>query len=133
MFRAPGTKTLQRKDGVLFIDASRRFTKARNRNILTPADIAAIVAAYQAEFDADGHPEGLDGEDGVAARLVPMAEVAANGHDLNIGRYIRQAAAEAESLGTLIQAYNLARAERQETEARMLAVLAEAGIEGFDE
>ena len=62
-----------------------------------------------------------------------MTEIAANGHDLNISRYLRQATAEAEDLGTLIDAYNLARAERQETEARMLAVLAEAGIEGFDE
>jgi type I restriction enzyme M protein len=91
------------------------------------------VTAYQAEFDTDGDPAGLDGEDGLAARLVPMAEVAANGHDLNIGRYLRQTAAEAEDLGTLIDAYNLARAERQKTEARMLEVLAEAGIEGFDE
>jgi type I restriction enzyme M protein len=133
VFRAPGTKAPERKDGVLFIDASRRFTKARNRNVLTSADIAAIVAAYQAEFDTDGHPAELDGEGGLAVRLVPMAEVAANGHDLNIGRYLRQAAAEAEDLGTLIDAYNLARAERQKAEARMLAVLAEAGIEGFDE
>ena len=62
-----------------------------------------------------------------------MTEIAANGYDLNIGRYIKQAAAEAEDLGTLIDAYNLARAERQKTEQRMLAVLAEAGIEGFDE
>lgn len=133
MFRAPGTKAPQRKDGVLFIDASRRFTKARNRNVLTPADIATIVAAYQAEFDANGSPADLDEKGGLAARLVPMSEVAANGHDLNIGRYLRQAAAEAADLGTLIDAYNLARAERQKTEARMLAVLAEAGIEGFDE
>ena len=55
------------------------------------------------------------------------------GYDLNIGRYIKQAAAEQEDLGTLIDAYNLARAERQKTEQRMLAVLAAAGIEGFDE
>lgn len=91
------------------------------------------MAAYQSTFDAEGNPADLDGEGGLAARLVPMAEVSVNGHDLNIGRYIRQVAAEAEDLGTLIDAYNLARAERQKTEADMLAVLAEAGIEGFDE
>jgi type I restriction enzyme M protein len=133
VFRAPGTKAPQRKDGVLFIDASRRFAKARNRNVLTPADIAAIVAAYQSAFDADGNPADLADATDLPARLVPISEVAANGQDLNIGRYLKQAAAEAEDLGTLIEAYNVARAERGKAEARMLAVLAEAGIEGFDE
>jgi type I restriction enzyme M protein len=133
VFRASGTKVPQRKDGVLFIDASRRFAKARTRNVLTPDDIAAIVAAYQAEFDADGNPTGLADAADLAARLVPMTEIVRNGHDLNVGRYLRQAAAAVEDLGTLIEAYNAARAERRKTEQRMLEILAEAGIEGFDE
>ncbi|MFH0246203.1 N-6 DNA methylase [Streptomyces sp. HK10] len=133
VFRAPGTKVPERKDGVLFIDASQRFTKAKNRNILTEADIADVVTAYHSDFDADGNPADPDGEGSLAARFVPTTEIAANGYDLNIGRYIKQAAAEAEDLGTLIDAYNLARAERQKTEQRMLAVLAAAGIEGFNE
>jgi type I restriction enzyme M protein len=57
----------------------------------------------------------------------------ANGYDLNIGRYIKQAAAEQEDLGTLIDAYNIARAERQKTEQHMLALLSTAGIDGLDE
>jgi type I restriction enzyme M protein len=133
VFRAPGTKSPERKDGVLLIDASRRFTKARNRNVLTPGDIATIVAAYQSAFDADGHPADRDDQGGVASRLVPLTEIAANDYDLKISRYLKRAAAAAEDIGSLIDAYNLARAERQKTEARMFAVLAEAGIEGFDE
>ncbi|MFF5945673.1 N-6 DNA methylase, partial [Streptomyces althioticus] len=133
VFRAPGTKTLERQEGVLFVDASKRFAKAKNRNILTGADIADIVSAYHSKFDADGNPVDPDGDDALAARFVPTTEIVANGYDLNIGRYIKQVAAEQEDLGTLIKAYNLARAERQRTEKRMLAVLAEAGIEGFDE
>ncbi|NUK34087.1 SAM-dependent DNA methyltransferase [Streptomyces lunaelactis] len=133
VFRAPGTKAPERQGGVLFVDASKRFTKAKNRNILTDADIADVVTAYHSKFDADGNLVDPDGDGGLAARLVPTTEIAANGYDLNIGRYIKQAAAESEDLGTLIDAYNLARAERQKTEARMLAVLADAGIEGFDE
>lgn len=133
VFRAPGTKTLERQEGVLFVDASKRFAKAKNRNILTGTDIADIVTAYHSKFDADGNPVDPDGDDGLAARFVPTTEIVANGYDLNIGRYIKQVAAEQEDLGTLIKAYNLARAERQQTEKRMLAVLAEAGIEGFDE
>ena len=133
VFRAPGTKAVERRDGVLFIDASKRFTKAKNRNILTDADIADVVTAYQSKFDTDGNPADPDGEGGLAARFVPTTEIVANGYDLNISRYIKQAAAEQEDLGTLIDAYNLARAERQKAEQRMLAVLADAGIKGFDE
>ncbi|MFG1660690.1 N-6 DNA methylase [Micromonospora chersina] len=133
VFRASGTKAPERQDGVLFIDASKRFIKAKKRNILTDADIAATVTAYHSAFDADGNPADPDGDGGLAARFVSTTEIVANGYDLSIGRYIKQAAAEAEDLGTLIEAYNLARAERQKTEQRMLDVLAAAGIEGFDE
>ncbi|MFC4144805.1 N-6 DNA methylase [Micromonospora mangrovi] len=133
VFRALGTKTPERQDGVLFIDASKRFAKIKNRNVLTATDIADTVTAYRSDFDADGSPVDPDGDGGLAARFVPTAEIVANGYDLNIGRYIKQAAAESEDLGTLIDAYNLARAERQKTEDHMLAVLADAGIEGFDE
>ncbi|MET7814281.1 class I SAM-dependent DNA methyltransferase [Streptomyces sp. NPDC005395] len=133
VFRAVGTKANERQNGVLFIDASTRFTKAKNRNLLTEADIADVVTAYHSSFDSDGSPVDPDRDRGLAARFVPITEIVANGYDLNIGRYIKQAAAEAEDLGTLIEAYNVARAERQKAEQRMLDVLAAAGIEGFDE
>lgn len=133
VFRAVGTKADERQKGVLFIDASKRFTKAKNRNVLAEADIADVVTAYHSNFDSDGNPVDPDGDGGLAARFVPATEIAANGYDLNIGRYIKQAAAEQEDLGTLIEAYNIARAERQKTEQRMLAVLAATGIKGFDE
>jgi type I restriction enzyme M protein len=38
---------------------------------------------------------------GLATRFVPTTEIAENGYDLNIGRYIKQAAAEQENLRTL--------------------------------
>jgi len=117
---------------VLFIDASRRFAKAKNRNVLTSAHIADVVTAYRSRSGADGSPADADGG-GLAARFVPAAEIAMNGYDLNIGRYIKQAAAVQEDLGSLIDAYNIARADRQKNEQRMLAVLAAAGVEGFDE
>ncbi len=34
VFRAPGTKNPERQGGVLFIDASARFTKTKNRSSL---------------------------------------------------------------------------------------------------
>lgn len=133
LFRAPGTKAIERKDGVLFIDASKRFTKAKNRNVLTDADIANVVTAYRSSFDANGDPLDPDREGGLSARFVPTTEIKANEYDLNIRRYIKPAAVEQEDLGTLIDAYNIARAERRMNELRMLEVLAAAGIEGFDD
>lgn len=133
VFRARDTKAPERQGGVLFIDASTSFIKATNRNILTEVDIANVVTAYQSKFDADGNPVDPDGDGGLAARFAPLSEIVVNGYDLNIGRYVKHAAAEQEDLGTLIDAYNVARAERQKVEQRMLTVLASAGIEGFDE
>lgn len=133
VFRAPGTKTDERKDGVLFIDASLRFVKTKNRNVLTKADIADVVTTYQSSFDSDGKPVDPDGEGGLAARFAPLSEIVTNGYDLNIGRYIERAVIEQEDLGTLIGSYNFARTERQKAEQRMLSALASAGIEGFDE
>lgn len=133
VFRAPGSKAPERQGGVLFIDASKRFGKAKNRNVLADADIADVVTTYHSSFDADGNPVAPDGDGRLAARFVPMTEIVANGYDLNISRYIKQVTAEQADLPTLIEAYNLARAERQKTEQRMLAILADAGIKGFDE
>lgn len=128
VLRASGTKSLDRSNGVLFIDASTRFVKGKNRNSLSRLDLDEILAAYRVGDDPDGPGEG-----GVHLRFVPFEEIKTNGFDLNMGRYIKVAAAEQEDLGTLIEAYNAARAERQKAEERMLAVLADAGIEGFDE
>jgi type I restriction enzyme M protein len=133
VFRSPGTKAERRRDGVLFIDASKRFTKARNRNILTGADIADVVTAYHSDFNADDSSVNPDGQGGLSARFVRTSEIVANGYDLNVGRYIKRTAAVLEDLGVLIEAYHVARAERQKAELRMLAALASAGIEGFDE
>lgn len=135
VFRAPGTKAKERQDGVLFIDASKRITKAKNRNVLTEKDITDVVTAYRSTVDADGNLIDPDSVGDLVARFVSLDEIKSkeNDYELNIGRYIRHAAAEQEDLGTLIGAYNIARAERWKAEQRMLAVLASAGIEGFDE
>ena len=133
VFRAAGTKNEEHKHKVLFIDASKRFAKGKNRNVLTGPDIADTVTAYHASFDPDATAADPGASGGPAARFVSMAEIVANGYDLNISRYIQQVTAEQADLPALIGAYNLARAERQKTEQNMLAVLADAGIEGFDE
>ncbi|MFD7022501.1 N-6 DNA methylase [Promicromonospora sukumoe] len=133
VFRAPGAKSDERTNGVLFIDASQRFVKGKNRNTMEPRDIADTATAVHSQFDVDGSPADVDGDAGIQASFVSFDEIKRNGFDLNIGRYLKRTAAAQADLGTLIEAYNVARAERKRTEERMLTVLAEAGIEGFDE
>ena len=91
VFRAPGTKAPQRKDGVLFIDASRRFTKSRNRTS-SPRPKSPPSWPPTRRSSTPTGPGGPHEAADLAARLVPMTEIAANGHDLNISRYLRQAA-----------------------------------------
>lgn len=133
VFRAIGTKPADRMRGVLFIDASKRFTKAKNRNILTDADIAETVAAYRSSFGNDGHSLDVNGDSCPAARFAALSEIAANNYDLNVGRYIKHAVLETADLGALTDAYKLARAERLGVEQRMFEALGAAGIDGFDE
>ena len=85
IFRA--AKPDQRRGHVLFVDGSKRFKKAPNQNRLEVADVDAIVAAYRTGVDPDD-------EGGVEVRLVALEDIEANGWDLNIGRYIKGAAAE---------------------------------------
>ncbi|MBT2519103.1 SAM-dependent DNA methyltransferase [Streptomyces sp. ISL-90] len=80
VFRAH--KAADRVGRVLFVDASARFQPGKNQNQMSDADIDAISAAYRAGDD-------IDGEGGLHLRLVDHAEIAENGNDLNIGRYIK--------------------------------------------
>ena len=104
----------------LFVDGSKRFVKGRNQNQMRRDDVEAIVAAYRTATDPDG-------EGGVEVRVVDHAEIKENGWDLNIGRYLKTAAAEALDVATALA--NLAEAQQalREAEARLAERLAEAG------
>lgn len=116
------TKDEARRNHVLFLDASARFEKKRNLNVMTDGDMEAVLAAYRNGADPDG-----DGS--VNVRLVPFDEIKANGFDLNIGRYVRGAAEEAVSLEVALTAYADARAARLDAEQNMFERLSAAGIE----
>lgn len=119
IFRAD--KPVVRRQHVLFIDASQRFTKGRNQNSMGDEDIAAVLDAYRTGEDPDG-------EDGVHVRLVPLKEIAANGFDLNIGRYIKTRSDDAVDLPTALVAYEQARSARIESERVLFERLRVAGI-----
>lgn len=63
----------------LFIDATKMFERAGNKNKLTDADRASILDAFQARADADHF-----------VRLVDNAEVAENGYNLSVTSYVEQ-------------------------------------------
>jgi len=115
-------KEAARKDHVLFVDGSARFVKGKNQNRMSDEDVKVLIEAYASGDDPDG-------EGGANVRLVPFNEIAENGFDLNIGRYIKVAAEETADLGAALVAYADARQKRIEAEAEMFKRLSAAGID----
>lgn len=115
-------KPTDRDDKVLFIDASKRFQAGTNQNTMSDDDVAVIDAAYKRGID-------LDGENGLQLRLVDVDEIAGNGFDLNIGRYITVAQdAEVDVEAALIE-YREARERLRELEDVLDAKLKAAGFD----
>ncbi|WP_289018204.1 class I SAM-dependent DNA methyltransferase [uncultured Ornithinimicrobium sp.] len=116
------TKPADRAGKVLFVDASARFQAGKNQNTMSDADIDAIHAAYARGDD-------IDGEEGLHLRLVDMAEIADNGYDLNIGRYITTEAAVEVDVEAALAAYHDARAELRAAERVLDEKLKAAGFD----
>lgn len=117
IFRA--SKPDERAGHVLFVDGSARFTKGRNQNSMDGADIDAILDAYR---------DGEVGDDEVVkVRLVPHTEIESNGWDLNIGRYIKTAAADTVDVATALTQLADAQAALRDAEERLAERLKAAG------
>jgi type I restriction enzyme M protein len=117
IFRAKKTKARQKH--VLFIDGSKRFTKGKNQNELSTADVKDLYDSYL----SDGGDEKTD----IAARLVPHEEIAANKWDLNIGRYLKTGVAEVVDVATALASLDEARSNLATAEKAMLERLKAAG------
>lgn len=65
------------EDDIYFIDASKGFIKAGNKNKLRESDVQKIVDAYISKKNIEKY-----------ARLVPYKEIEENDFNLNISRYI---------------------------------------------
>jgi type I restriction enzyme M protein len=116
-FRA--TKDKARKKHVLFVDGSKRFTKGKNQNELSTSDVEDLYSVYE----SNGKTEKTD----IAARLVPHDEIASNKYDLNIGRYLKSAAAEEVDVATALASLDEARTNLATAEHAMLERLKAAG------
>jgi len=112
-------KDKKRQKHVLFIDGSKRFTKGKNQNELTTEDVDDLFAVYESAVVTE-KPD-------VAARLVPISEIKENDWDLNIGRYLKTAAAETIDVSEALTALAEARQNLAEAEKAMLERLKAAG------
>lgn len=65
---------------VLFLNADREYRDGKAQNFLRPEDIDKIVHTYRSMQDVPGY-----------ARLVPKEEIAAEGYNCNIRRYVDNA------------------------------------------
>lgn len=102
---------------VLFIDASREFAAGKNQNRLREADLEKIVATYRAFESVPKY----------AHRATPE-EIAGNGYNLNIPRYVDTFEAEEEVDIAAIQAdIERLEAELSQTRQQMDRYLKELG------
>ena len=113
------TKDKKRKKNILFIDASKRFTKGKAQNSLTELDVEDIFTSYS----SNGEKE----KEGISARLVSHEEIKENNFDLNIGRYLKADAAEVVDVEQALSEFNSAREDLAKAEAELLKKLKAAG------
>ena len=78
-------KRCKKSDDVLFINAAEHFEKGKRQNKLLSEHIEKIVSTYQFRTEEERY-----------ARRVSMDEIAENGFNLNISRYVSTAQAEVQ-------------------------------------
>jgi type I restriction enzyme M protein len=116
-------KPTVRQGTVVFVDGSARFAKGKNQNDLAEDDIDAILTAYRTGDDPDG-------EGGDQVRTVEHAEIMDNGWDLNIGRYLKTAAADTITVEEALTGFREAQAALRDAQTRLDQRLKAAGYAG---
>jgi type I restriction enzyme M protein len=116
-FRA--TKDKKRKKQVLFIDASKRFSKGKAQNFLTDEDVEDIYSVYQSMGESE--------KENIAVRFVSHDEIKDNNWDLNIGRYLKADAAEVVDVEDALASFYQARTNLAAAEKTLLVKLKAAG------
>jgi type I restriction enzyme M protein len=102
IFRA--TKDESGRGKVRIVDGSRRFEKGRNQNRMSDSDVEAVIGAFRSTASELG-------ENRVSARSVTIGELADNGWDLSISRYVSPAETAALDVATALARYLAAQAD----------------------
>lgn len=113
-------KPAERRGKVLIVNGDATFQPGKAQNFLTDDHVAALAEAVHGFADI-----------GKLARVVPVEEIAANGHNLNISRYV-QTGADAEAVDVVAEVAKLQDliSKRNEAEAVMFRHLKRLGYVG---
>ena len=104
---------------ILFIDASREFEPGKNQNILRDKDIDKIVAAYEKRGDVEKF-----------AHVATMDEIAENGYNLNIPRYVDTFEPEPEiDLNAVAKEIRNLQGEIKDIDAKLKPYFKELGLD----
>lgn len=116
--REQGGVSEARKD-VLFIDASKEFTPGKTQNVMDETHIAKVLETYRsrAEIEKYSHRAGPE-------------EIAENGFNLNIPRYVDTFEAEEEvDIASLQKDISKIESELMDVRAKMASYLKELGVD----
>lgn len=112
-------KPQQRKDRVLFIDASQGFVKDGNKNKLRDEDIQRIVEAFDKFEDIEKY-----------ASVVEKQDIIDNDYNLNISRYVDTTEEEEEiDIDNVLKEIKQLKTKMTETENKLNEYLKELGFE----
>ena len=116
VFRARRPK--DRRQRVLFIDASREFKKGRQQNELLPEHVERIYHWYEGYADSAG-----------AAKVVTLDDIRANDFNLNIPRYVEPVvASDTVTVGQAITDLKTALDAAYSAEDKLAGLLRKAGL-----
>jgi type I restriction enzyme M protein len=113
-------KPAERRRKVLIVNGDATYRAGKAQNFLTDDQVRTLANAVHTFADVEK-----------LARVVPLEEIAANGHNLNISRYV-QTGADAEAVDVRAEVAKLQEliAERDEAEAVMFEHLKRLGYVG---
>lgn len=110
-------KPADRKNKILFVNASEEYQEGKNQNYLRDQDIEKIVGAYE-------NYQGVE----KYCRIVPMDEIKENDYNLNISRYVDTSEEEeAIDVQQALKELKTLDARRKEIDAKMNEYLKELG------
>lgn len=111
-------------NNILFIDASKDYESGKNQNILRECDIDKIVSTYEKREDVEKY-----------AHVATMEEIAENGFNLNIPRYVDTFEKEPEiDLAAVAQEIRTLQGEIKTINAELKPYFDELGLDfPFDE